>query len=186
MVQGGRLDCLAHSLGLAVESVFPRDQQGGSGSGMQVKAQCLVLQLMAIGALRLRLAVAGQRTPRWARKIWAALPSEVQHRLQYEFEGWWQDQVRQVLAPDEGAAVYALASHTGVYFGKANVRRTGPICSGLAARALEHVRSLLFSSLSGWFAEPVRAPQEEHRVPFLPHDMCASGPRDRSYSDQGS
>eukprot|EP00959_Pyramimonas_sp_CCMP1952_P229669 4802000-Pyramimonas_sp.AAC.1 len=47
-----------------------------------------------------------------------------------------------ILEPRSVTYIYVLFAHSGFYFGKCNGQRRSGIPSGVAARAMEHLRAL--------------------------------------------
>ena len=143
VVLGNDLDLIVHGLSVAVQTVLPPDARYGTGAPS--KAKVFTLMIFAVGAVRLRRALLATKCPAWARTVVAALPTLLRDRLIQHTYAWWREVQQYVLQPDSGAAVYCLFSHTGVYFGKANISRAGRYQpnAGLAERAVEHLRGLL-------------------------------------------
>ena len=83
-----------------------------------------------------------------------------------------------VQRPPNGTAVYCILSHAGLYIGKANLRRSQPGSSGLAARCVEHLIGLFFvRSRDGSLGRYKVLRQSAASATFLPLQIFTSESR---------
>ena len=82
------------------------------------------------------------RPPAWARRVWPALPPQAQAAVLGKDAQYAANIHADILEPKNVAHIYICFAHSGLYIGKCSSQRRSGIPSGIAARAMEHLRAL--------------------------------------------
>ena len=133
----------------AVESLAPPGSSGVARS--EEKASVFASTSFALAMARFRASYRKPRWQKWFVRAWRAIPPLLRLVVCHDNVDGFNSVLQWIQEPSATSGIYLLASHSGLYIGKANVRRAhlsggDTWRRGLSMMFTEHLAGLLFPS----------------------------------------